>query len=503
MPRDETWTGSLRRFCISSSPDDSAEALVDEQTWSDLDMDAVFARIDRTASVPGRMILYRLLRSPPVSIPTLSERDALIEALGPARQAARPLRDALGHLDRTAGAEDLASLLWEQPPAGLPHAWSHRILALLAVASVPLALSVGGPTVFAPLLAFTLNAAIHFRTRLRWQREIQALRFVGSLRSCARRVASLSEPLLGPHQRRLAAALEGTAPLARRVRLLSAAGIQDILYEYLSIFLLLELQAYQWLVRHWRRAAPALRDIFVTLGELDALASVGQWRAGLATWCRPDLTSVPPHLEIAEGVHPLLDDPVANSISLTARGSLVTGANMSGKSTLLRTLGINALLAQTMFTCTARQYCATPLRILSSMRVGDDVLAGKSRYLAEAERLLTLVRRAASGEPTLCLVDELLSGTNASERLAASRAILDHLAARGLLVVAATHDLELTDSLKERYDSYFFAADFSRDDLHFDYRLQPGVATTRNAIRLLERLGYPRAIIDQARGSLR
>jgi DNA mismatch repair ATPase MutS len=263
--------------------------------------------------------------------------------------------------------------------------------------------------------------------------------------------------------------------------------------------LLLELQSYQWLARRWPEARPALREVFQTVGELDALASVGRWRADLPIWCQPDLEAERPHLEIDEGVHPLLDDPVPASLSLTARGCLVTGVNMSGKSTLLRTLGINALLAQTIFTCPARRYRATPLRIISSMRVRDDILEGRSRYLAEAERLLALVRRADRSEATLCLIDELLSGTNASERLAASRAILDYLADRGLLVVAATHDLELTEALRERYDTYYFGDKLTGDDMRFDYRLRPGVATTRNAVRLLERLGYPAAIVAQAR----
>jgi DNA mismatch repair ATPase MutS len=172
---------------------------------------------------------------------------------------------------------------------------------------------------------------------------------------------------------------------------------------------------------------------------------------------------------------------------------------MSGKSILLRVVGINALFAQTILTCTARRYRATPLRIVSSMRVGDALLEGKSRYLAEAERLLVLVRLADAGRPSLCLIDELLSGTNTTERLAASRAILDHLARHGMLVLAATHDLELTEHLASHCDGYYLSDDSARDDLRFDYRLQRGVATTRNAIQLLERLGYPDEVLADAR----
>jgi hypothetical protein len=500
VPRDDATTESARAAGHAAFPGDGTAPLVDEHTWNDLDMDAVTGRIDRTVSIPGRMALRRLLRSAVASTGTLTERDALIGALAPGRDATRILRGELVRLDRDAGAEDLASLLWEHPPEGLPHGGAYRLLALLAIASVALALWIGGKAVFLPMLMFAFNGAVHFHIRVRWQTEIQGLRYAGRLRACAHRLVSIPEPLLDAHQRRLSTAVHDTSSVARRVAFLSSGDVTGLLYAYFSIFFLLEPQAYQWLVRHWARGESGLREIFLTVGELDAFASVGQLRSDLPTWCRPDLEPGPARLEMTEGVHPLLDDPVPASLTLSGRGCLITGANMSGKSTLLRTLGINALFARTIFTCTARRYRATPLGVISSMRVGDDILAGRSRYLAEAERLLALVRKGDVGEPALCLIDELLSGTNAAERLAASRAILDYLAGRGLLVVAATHDLELTESLRDRYDSYFFADDVSRDDLRFDYRLRPGVAETRNAIRLLERLGYPSTIVARARG---
>jgi DNA mismatch repair ATPase MutS len=136
------------------------------------------------------------------------------------------------------------------------------------------------------------------------------------------------------------------------------------------------------------------------------------------------------------------------------------------------------------------------------MRVTDDLVHGKSRYLAEAERLLTLVRQVGSGPAALCLVDELLSGTNAAERLAASTAILEHLERAGAVVVTATHDLELAEQLRSTYDAYSFADDFSGDDLRFDHHIRPGLATGRNAIQLLERLGYPAELVGRARQRL-
>lgn len=175
---------------------------------------------------------------------------------------------------------------------------------------------------------------------------------------------------------------------------------------------------------------------------------------------------------------------------------------MSGKSTFLRVLGVNTVLAQSIGTCFARRFEASRLRVLCSMRASDDVVSGKSRYLAEAERLRAVVEQAEDGGPTLCLIDELLSGTNASERLAASEAILEHLRAAGALVVAATHDLELAAQLQGSFDTYNFANDFAGDDLRFDHRIRLGPARNRNAIELLARLGYPPRLVERARARL-
>lgn len=487
----------LREFCRLSSPSEPSASGVDDQTWSDLDMDAVFVGLDRTSGVPGRMVLNRLLRSPTCRTETLADRDALIGALAPDLDTTRTLRACLASLDRTAGAEDLMRLLWEDPPSPLPFAWVYRLLPLLAVISVAVAVLVGKAALLGPLIAFALNTLVHFRTRRLWQREIQALIFAGALKACARRIEASSVP--AAHRRRLATALRATRGLGLRLGLLSSGGLRDVLYEYWNVFLMLELRSYLWLVRRWPEVAPGLRELFVTLGELDALASVAVWRTERSPWCRPEWVAGAPVLEIEAGVHPLLEAPVPNSLVLAGRGCLITGANMSGKSTLLRVAGTNALLAQTVVTCTARRYRATPLRVVSSMRVADALLDGKSRYLAEAERLLVLVRRSDSGAPTLCLVDELLSGTNAGERLAASRAILGYLVRRQTLVLAATHDLELADRLASCYESYFFQDDFARNNA--DHRLRAGLAPAGNAIDLLERLGYPQEIVAEARAA--
>lgn len=126
-------------------------------------------------------------------------------------------------------------------------------------------------------------------------------------------------------------------------------------------------------------------------------------------------------------------------------------------------------------------------------------MAGKSFYFVEAERILKTIRSFSTSIPTLCIIDELLSDTNFTERLQASEAIIRYLAGQNTLSVIATHDLELAERLDGTCDLYHFTDNVDETGLRFDYLLKPGIATTRNAIALLKYLGYPGEITENSR----
>ena len=173
---------------------------------------------------------------------------------------------------------------------------------------------------------------------------------------------------------------------------------------------------------------------------------------------------------------------------------------MPGKSTFLKTVAINAILAQTINTCTADGYRAPFYRIYSSMALRDHLESGESYYIVEIKALKRILEEAEkiSGLPVLCFVDEVLRGTNTVESIAASTQILKSLGKKQILCFAATHDIELTDLLDNYYLNYHFEEEVRDGDIFFPYRLFPGKATTRNAIRLLELIGYDETIITQA-----
>lgn len=227
-------------------------------------------------------------------------------------------------------------------------------------------------------------------------------------------------------------------------------------------------------------------------GETESNREVGE-----RGWCVPEFIGKE-QVEIKDGYHPLLEAPVKNGIT-AKRGVLLTGSNASGKSTFLKTVAINAILAQTIHTCAAEEYRAPFFHVYSSMALRDDIGSGESYYIVEIKALKRILDAAGEGKGLiLCFVDEVLRGTNTVERIAASTQILKSLGHSGIFCFAATHDIELTELLKEHFDNYHFEEDVREGDVFFNYRLKTGKATTRNAIKLLELMGYDHRVIERA-----
>ena len=188
-----------------------------------------------------------------------------------------------------------------------------------------------------------------------------------------------------------------------------------------------------------------------------------------------------------------------NDISIGQGGVIITGSNMSGKSTFLRSIGICALIAQTFYMVLADKYEAPFYHIMSSISPSDSIVDGKSYYLREAESILRIIKQCGQKHPILCIVDEIFRGTNPVERISASAEIMDYIISNNATAIIATHDLELTELMQSRYECYYFAEDVNSDEgIKFDYKIRKGVSNTRNAIKLLTYLGYPESIVKKA-----
>lgn len=247
------------------------------------------------------------------------------------------------------------------------------------------------------------------------------------------------------------------------------------------------------------------------LADLEALGAIATFADEQPGTVLPEiLADAEPRFEIVAGEHPLLPfgKAVPNDFALggTARLAVVTGSNMSGKSTFLRMVALDVVLAQIGAPVRAAAMRLVPVSLHASIHVRDSLADGKSYFLVEVERVREILRAAGESRRILGVFDELFRGTNSRERLAASREIARHLAASGGLFLLATHDQELAHLALEEGGDAVVAVHF-RDEIDagkmvFPYRLEPGVASTTNAIRLLEISGYPESIVKRARASV-
>lgn len=195
--------------------------------------------------------------------------------------------------------------------------------------------------------------------------------------------------------------------------------------------------------------------------------------------------------------HPLLDDPVTNSSSL-GKTVLITGSNASGKSTYIKAIAINAILAQTTNTVLANNWTMKPSYIVTSMAIQDSVLDGDSYFIAEIKSLQRIINLSKEKKPIISFIDEILKGTNTIERISASAAIMEWLSVNKGMTIIASHDIELTEIARRVYTNYHFRESIENDKVSFDYKIHEGPSVTRNAIKLLEVLSYPDNVTTKA-----
>jgi len=285
-----------------------------------------------------------------------------------------------------------------------------------------------------------------------------------------------------------------------RIGAIPAKDILGDLSLLINSFLYLDLIVFELLKN---RLGKHHEDIFLIheyLGRLDSAIAVASYRKRLPVYAEPyidfDSSTVQFH---GEGlVHPLLNNPVPNDLD-TATSVLLTGSNASGKSTFLKTIALNAVFAQSICTVLGALYKAPAFRIYTSMAIPDNLFAGESYFISEIKSLKRITDADSTGRPLLCVIDEVLRGTNTVERIAASSELLEHLNTEKSLCLAATHDIELCALLDGHYRLLHFEETVTWDgEVLFDYKIKDGPATTRNAIRLLGSMGFKKELVKRA-----
>lgn len=390
------------------------------------------------------------------------------------------------------------------PPVGLTrrHQLAGAVLPLLTLAGV-VVWAAGGPRI-PLLLAVLIQAGFAFAMRPK------VLQVMGGLEEPARALGLIAV-LLGRLEResfsaarllslRRALDSDGVAPSKQVARLAWLIGLLDLrrnqLFAPIAATLLWGLQC-SCVIERWRlRHGPSIADWMRIVGELEALLSLAGFAWEQPGLCIPELGEGLPFLEGEDLAHPLLPPSrvVANGIRLDAGQPLIviSGSNMSGKSTMLRTVGVSVVLALAGAPVRAKRLRLTPLTVGASIRVTDSLQEGNSRFFAEITLLRRIVELSGRERPLLFLLDEVLSGTNSHDRRIGAAGVLQGLVKRGAIGLVTTHDLALThiaEQVEPRGVNMHFEDHLEGGQMRFDYRIRPGVVAKSNALELMRSIG--------------
>lgn len=490
-----------------TAPPDGAELASPGHAYAfDLDVlgdRSLFQLLGTVRTRPGAETLARWLCAP-AAPDAIRERQAAVEEL----RGDLDLREALALAGEPGRAEvDAAALTaWGEGASFLPWSWLRAPLLALSVAVVVsgslwvAGARGGGPFLAALAAAVAVHLALRLRVAATTAEVSRPARQLATLAAVIRRLerTAFRAPLLLRLRDGLAGGPGASRAVARLDRL--AAGLRAARVEVVAPFAygLAVPAQYALAVESWRRRhGGRIGAWLAALGELEALLAL----SGHA-WEHPD----DPFPEIAPGGatfhaeglgHPLLPEGacVPNDVHLGGDGPrllLLSGSNMSGKSTLLRAVGTNAALALAGAPVRARRLRLSPLAVAASVRVRDSLLDGESRFYAEIKRLREVMRLADGPLPVLFLLDEILHGTNSHDRRQGAEGILRGLLDRGAVGIATTHDLALTEvaaALGGAAANAHFGDELRDGRLRFDYRLRPGVVRHSNALALMRAVG--------------
>lgn len=478
--------------------------LIDDRNLSDLDFEELFAFLDRTSSVVGQQYLYDTLRTIPAN---LSERE-IFDRYADHLNGNYQLKDEtiiLLHQLNDPGAyylQRLFSGLDIQKPSWIRWLPFLSVLTLLSFAGA----FFYPPLFLAALLLASANTLIHY-----WNKN-QLMGYANSIPQLLTLLRVAGKMHTGgvfiEHQEAIKRAIDRLKNISSSATVLKwesqASGdlsqVSEFVLDFIKGIFLIEPIVFYRLLDKIKSRQDEIRLLFEAVGTVDVSLSIDTWRSQLPAWCLP-VWHTKEKIWKATGIfHPLISDPVVNELSVAKdRSVLLSGSNMSGKTTFIRTMGINTLLAQTINTVCASRFEASPLTIHSAIRIADDLTEDTSYYYEEVKTVKKLISAMASPGYHLILLDELFKGTNTIERIASGKAILSHLHGPTTIVCCSTHDLELIDYLHDAYDNYHFSGTVSEGELLFDYRLKHGKLDNTNAIRILEINDFPKSITEEAK----
>lgn len=486
---------SLRSSYKKLKPHLSYDSDVDDITWHDLDFFYIFQEINHTQSSVGAEALYRRLR-----LFNFNDKDQnRIEDLIDFYKENPKVRENIEYLFAQLGKKDNNAVVRFLTDSDMKSLSSF--LLFLTLGSLPLiglGLILIGVSGFGLMLlvgSIVFNVIYSAIKRTEIGLEIMSMRYLVQSLYTAKKLTKIDHP----HQKDIQNLLK---PFQSVLKFSFVFRSKDdspinILFDYLNMLFMLPFITYHYIFNRIKNYEKEAIQLWQLLGDLEVAYAILNYRTVLSLHTEPTFTERD-DLNADTVYHPLVEEPVANPVRWD-KNTLVSGSNASGKSTYVKSVAINCILAQTINTCLAESFSMQRGHVLTSMAVEDDVLTGDSYFVAEIKSLKRVLNRVKTRERCYLFIDEILRGTNTVERIAASSSIVNWIDDYPSLAFVATHDIELTEILKNQCDNVHFKEKVTdKDGITFDYVLQQGPATSRNALLLLENMNFPNPIIDHA-----
>lgn len=466
--------------------------VVDDITWHDLNMTKIFNTINYTFTSIGEELLYYRLKA--AHEPHLF-KEKQIEKISRNKEYRMRLSLILSALGKAPYANS-SKYIYSKPDYSFNRI--YILLGLLPIAGlaiIGLSLQIGLGLFFISML---VNCFLFYINRTKNEAEYESLFYCLTIILTSRNIAKLNNDknfLKKTSKLKSAPFISilllkddptGTNLILQILTLLKSIFLIDYFVFHYTVYLInSNNQSYELA---WRKTA-----------EIDLFYSIALWRKTLPYYCLPEYSDND-SLTIDDGYHPLVSNPIGNDFEFT-QNILLTGSNASGKSTFIKTIALNILFSQALNTSTSRRICLTRGVVYSSMAMSDDIEKGQSYFLSEIKALKRIFDRRNDNKDMLMYVflDEIFKGTNTMERVAAAESVLNYLNhCSNTKIMAATHDIELTGVLADKYKNYHFREQIVEDEINFDFTIKEGASNTRNAIELLRITDFPKKVYQDA-----
>lgn len=475
------------------------DSFVDDKTWKDLDFDSIFTMIDRNISGIGQQYLYHILHKYENNESLLKKRFSLISCLKGNQKIRENIQLNLFGLS-SVSSYFIAYLVLSK---SIPNTKYYPLFILSSVLTVTslLLIPINSNFFFAGLSFLLINLAINKIFSRKIYEYFTGFSSLNSLILSAISISKINSDIPIAEIEFLKQKKDLLKSLKKKLGYLviDKEYLNDLVVvaiEYLNMFLLFDIIAYYRSANTLLKYQEEMRAVFESIANLDLSISVASYLEEIQSFSNPSFNNSGV-INFQDLYHPLIANAVPNTVENLSRSVLITGSNMSGKTTFIKTVGINFILSQTLYFCLAKEFNIPMYIVKSTIRREENLEDGKSYFFVEIETLYNFIKLAENKNKYLFLIDEIFRGTNTIERLASSTAVLKYLDMDNKAFVT-THDIELQDLLENNFKMFHFSEQVENGEFFFNYKIKEGPCSSGNAIKLLEIMKYPDSITAEA-----